>query len=260
MHVIQELRFLNFFFFNATKLASTGSNNIPTCLSKTLAISRTPLPNWKTKQKKILSCLCSLLPSREILRWRWSHIPHFSHLHLPLCQEVTGLTLRGYSARPPRKQVNSGVWAGRGSRCRQVQVGAGHPPATPSRGRADRGHRGFAGWACGPHCTAPANTGEMERKSAFLHVRQHIRGQTRTENSTPLFHPKMAPETGVGNASRNSCRKTTKILDWAPPQKMPWWHHHVLIHRPVGNTYATQTWCFYAAELKRRALMGQLWP
>ena len=74
-----------------------------------------------------------------------------------------------------------------------VQAGPGHPPATPSRGRANRGHRGFAGWACGPHCTAPANAREAERKSAFFHVRQHGRGQTRTENSTPLFQSQNGP-------------------------------------------------------------------
>ena len=257
MHVIQELGFFNF-FLNATKLASTGSNSIPTCLSKTLAISRTPLPNWKTiQEKKILSCLCSLLPSREILRWRWSHTPHFSHLHLPLCQEVTGLILRGYSARPPRKQVNSGVWAGRGSQCRQVQdIHQQHPPEAEPTGATGALQDGRV------DPTAQRRQTQGKQKGNPLSSMWDNTAEAKPGQRTALlcFNPKMAPETGVGNASRNSCKKTTKILDWAPPKKMPRWHHHVLIHRLVGNTYTTQTWCFYAAELKRRALMGQLWP
>ena len=120
MHVIQGLGFfVLFFFLSAAKWASKGRKNIPTFLSKTLAISRTPLPNWKRKQEKFF-CIYVLSSSPgKILRWGWSYIPHFSHLRLPLCREVTGLILHGYSTRPPRRQT-AGV-SGRGCLVGQVQ-------------------------------------------------------------------------------------------------------------------------------------------
>lgn len=207
----------------------------------------------QNKKKKILSCLCSLLPSREILRWRWSHIPHFSHLHLPLCQEVTGLILRGYSAQPPRKQVNSGVWAGRGSRCRRVQdIHQQHPPEAEPTGASGALQDGRV------DPTAQRRQTQGKWKGNLLSSMWDNTAEAKPRQRTALLcsHPKMAPETGVGNASRNSCKKTTKILDWAPPRKMPRWHHHVLIHRPVGNHTPPKPGAFMQLSSKEGLLRG----
>lgn len=59
----------------------------------------------RENKKNSFVSVFSPLHQEKILRWRWSYIPHFSHLRLPLCQEATGLILHGYSARPPRKQT-----------------------------------------------------------------------------------------------------------------------------------------------------------
>ena len=102
-----------------------------------------------------------------------------------------------------------------------VQAGPAHPPATPSEAELTGATGALQDGCVDP--TAQCRQTQGKGRGNLLPSMYDDTSEANPGEKTALLcsDPKTAPEAGVGNASRNSCKKTTKILDWAPvpPQK-----------------------------------------
>lgn len=97
-----------------------------------------------------------------------------------------------------------------------VQVGPAHPPATPSEAEPTGATRALQDGRV--DTTAQRRQTRGKGRGNLLPSMYDNTSEANPGEKTALLcsDPKTAPGAGVGNASRNSCKKTTKILDWAP--------------------------------------------